>query len=113
MEEENSTIYKLEDHISFYSNKHYDPKTNAQHFFSINSEAEIQKNLNSIGQIQTSVEYFLSEKVRQHYTSFLKANDKIRTIGTDINDLSVFVKNTQQLLEVMIVIPHFRIKPVQ
>ena len=92
--------YSLEDHISFYSNRSYDPFLSAQHFFSVNSEVKIDNAIHSIVIVQSSIESLLSEKVRLHYPSLLRANEGIRSIGAEINDLSGLVNNTQQLLDV-------------
>jgi hypothetical protein len=95
------TLHTLQDHIEFYSKPHYDPLYQAQHFFTIHSNEDISKNMNAIASIQTDIEHLLSAKVRQHYSSFLKANEGIRHIESEINELSVLVKSTQQLLEVV------------
>lgn len=92
--------YTLEDHILFYSNENYDPLYQAQHLFTNNSHETIQRNIHQIATIQTGIEQLLTDRVRQHYTSFLKAHDGIRSLEHDIEELHHLIKTTQQLLEV-------------
>lgn len=92
--------YTLEDHILFYSNENYDPLYQAQQLFTVHAPEEVQRNINHIATIQTNIEQLLTDRVRQHYTSFLKAHDGIRSLEHDIEELQHVIKATQQLIEV-------------
>ena len=99
-EKSKDLTYSLEDHILFYSNENYDPLYQAQQLFTNHAPEEIQRNMNHIATIQTNIEQLLTDRVRQHYTSFLKAHDGIRSLEHDIEDLQHLIKATQQLIEV-------------
>ena len=99
-EKNQDLTYTLEDHILFYSNENYDPLFQAQQLFTAHAPEEIQRNINHIATIQTNIEQLLTDRVRQHYTSFLKAHDGIRSLEHDIEELQNLIKATQHLIEV-------------